>query len=781
MIPLFQFLLGTSLLPFFGLAWILILIIRLLQGLKKARLEIHGEALPQSVEPRASIIILNWNGRRLLEENLPSVTEAVWSDHSEHEIIVVDNGSEDDSVLFVRAQYPNIRVLALPGNLGFSKGNNYGVQQARYPFVVLLNNDMGVTPGFLRPLLAGFTQNVFAVSSQIDFSDPAKKREETGKTAACFYRGQFTFSHQVVQQWDQKRGYVPIFWAGGGSSAFDRDKFLALGGFRELYSPCYVEDTDLSFRAWKRGWRVLMAPSSRVYHEHRASSKRRFHPRQLEVLILRNQLLFSWTNLYDWPNLMAYGFYFPIIWIRTLLGRGSEFWKSLAGALASLPKVILLRCHEPPPILADRQIFQGIRERYRSYYPSRSGKAGNTSQSLRILMVTAYLPHLGYHAGAGRMFHLIRRLARHHQVSLLTFVENREEIPRAEPLREFCSSVRTVLRDPDYIKSLYIYEPFDAFFSTPFREALWEEMEREDYDLIHYEYAQMAAYILPACPIPQVLTEHEVNYAACRIQARLRRNWVQKIFWFYNYMQVMQREVRLMRRPDKLICMTPKDAGFFAGLVEDRRLAVIPTGVDLDHYDPRQCRLPEEFGSMVFVGSFNHHPNCEAMLFFCHEVLPAIRKVIPDARLYIVGANPPGEISALATHRQVVVTGFVEDLRPYLTRASIYVVPLRLGVGIRGKILEAWAMERPVIATSLACAGLPAMHGENVWMADSAAEIQSGILKLFADEELRRRLGRSGRRIAEAQFSWDTATDQLEALYRQVQTDSVLKTESVFF
>ncbi len=762
-----RFLLGVASLALFVPAWILVLAGRLLEGRRRPVVSAGSRPLPERHERRASIIILNWNGRRLLEENLPSVVEAVRSDHGEHEIIVVDNGSSDDSVSFVRGNFPEVKLVSLPENMGFSKGNNHGVELAGHPFVVLLNNDMRVEPDFLRPLLEGFDEDTFAVSSQVDFLDPARPREETGKTAAFLRRGWFSFAHQPPQEWDEQRGYVPIFYAGGGSSAFHREKYLALGGLRELYSPCYVEDTDLSFRAWKRGWKVLFAPRSRVHHEHRASSARRFAARDLEVLILRNQLLFAWVNLHDWKNLLWHGLVFPACWMRILLGRGSECAPALAQALRLLPQVLLLRRQEPAPARREREIFRELEERYRFYYDP-SKKSPGEGMPLRILMVTAYLPHLGHHAGAGRMFHLIRRMARRHKVSVLTFAESPAELERAEPLREFCASVRVLRRDPDYIRSLFIYEPFDAFYSTPFRRALLEELEKESFDLIHYEYAQMAAYILDGCPIPQILTEHEVNYAACRLQARIRPNWLQKVFWFYNYMQVMHREIRLMSRPDAVICMTPKDAGFFAGLMDSRRLEVIPTGVDLEHFDPACCPMAEEPHRLVFVGSFNHHPNCEAMLFFCREVFPLVEKEFPEVRLSIVGSSPPGEISALARSGKITVTGYVEDLRPHLLRASVYVVPLRLGVGIRGKILEAWAMQRPVLATRLACAGLPAVHGENVWLADTPAEMAAGIGVLFRDEELRRHLGAAGRRVAVEKYSWEAAAGRLESLYRKM-------------
>lgn len=763
-----QIFLGFLFLPFFWILWGAVLFIRLWEGVKGRDKKIEESPFPERSDRKASVIILNWNGRALLQENLGSVVQAVWQDNPEHEIMVVDNGSQDDSIPFLQEHFPDIRVLSLPENIGFSEGNNYGVRQARHPIVVLLNNDMRVPVGFLRPLLEGFGEDVFAVSAQIQFSDSTKKREETGKTMVSLNHGFFSFAHQNLESWDQRRKYIPIFWAGGGSSAFRRDRFLQLNGFSEMYSPCYVEDTDLSYRAWKRGWKILLATDSLVFHQHRASSKKRFREKELSILIQRNQFIFAWRNLYDWKPLFFHGALFPIFWLKILTTQGGFLWKALPQALQLSFPLLAARWREPAVVCNDRQIFHELEERYRYYAQSRKAAESKSScaKRLRILMITAYLPHLGYHAGAGRMFHLMRRIARNHDVSLLTFVENEQEKERSLPLYEFCSSVRILIRNPDYIGSLFIYEPFDAFYSTAFLQALHQELEREDFDILHYEYAQMASYVRKNCPIPQILTEHEVNFAACRIQAALKTNIIQKLSWYYNYMQVMQREIQLLQNPDKVIFMTPKDAGYFAGSLHEEKISVIRTGVDLDYFHPQPtCR--EEPYSMVFVGSFTHHPNCDAMLYFCQEVFPRIQDQFPQTRLYIAGSNPPGTICALAENPGIFVTGYREDLRPLMAKACLYVVPLRLGVGIRGKVLEAWSMARPVIATGLACAGLPVKHTHNIWIADTTEEFIQGITNLFQEQAVRNLIGQEGRKTAEEHFSWELAACRLESLYKR--------------
>jgi GT2 family glycosyltransferase len=188
------------------------------------------KALPAETTPisgLASIVVLNWNGKDLLAEGLPSIIKAVETDGRPHEILVVDNGSTDDSLEFLGKTFPGVRVLALPQNLGFAEGNNAGVRAAIHDVVILLNNDMIVDPGFIAPLLREFGPKTFAVSSQIFHQVPSRRREETGKTTAAFRRGMIDYSHREIEAAPLSRTHYPVLWAGGGSSAFHRSKFLA--------------------------------------------------------------------------------------------------------------------------------------------------------------------------------------------------------------------------------------------------------------------------------------------------------------------------------------------------------------------------------------------------------------------------------------------------------------------------------------------------------------------------------------------------------------------------
>ena len=260
------------------------------------------------------------------------------------EIIIVDNGSTDGSAEWIRTNYPDVCVVALPQNLGFGGGSNAGFRAAKNDIVVLLNSDMRVEPDFLAPLLAGFAdKTVFAVSCQIFLGDVSKRREETGLTEGWWQDGGLRVGHREDSAVDR---LFPCFYGGGGSCAFDRRKFFELGGFDELLAPFYLEDTDLGFLAWKRGWKVMYQPASVVHHEHRGTIGKRFSADYIESILRKNFLLFCWKNIHEWGRLAPH-FLFSFAgavmtgWSGNLPGRASA--GGILRAFGQIPRAMRSR------------------------------------------------------------------------------------------------------------------------------------------------------------------------------------------------------------------------------------------------------------------------------------------------------------------------------------------------------------------------------------------------------------------------------------------------------
>lgn len=716
-----------------------------------------------------SIIILNWNGRALLANCLPSVFTACRVSKLSTEVIVVDNGSTDGSAVWVRTSFPSANVIELVENVGFGAGNNIGVQHAKGEIVVLLNNDMVVERNFLGPLIRGFKAgpDVFAVGAQIYFRDERKRREETGKTFAHWDNGTIRFLHQEIGAMDRERRFVPIIWAGGGAAAFDRKKFDQLGGFRAIFSPAYYEDTDLSYRALKRGWRVLLAVESVVFHEHRASSSRRFSPFKLETLIQRNQLLFLWSNISDRGMLWRHLFTLPFRLINQTTKGGSL--TGLTGFLQALPRFAAARRlnHENrrKQQRTDRALL--VTSEWKREYLS------NTNR-LNILFVCPYLPCLGVHGGGARMFSLIQGLSKLHSISVLSYIEHEDERKRAKPLEAICANVTLIVRgqspeEPDWFH-IKPHRPVKEFGNPLMKQALEAEVRSGFYDLIQFEYFDMAwlAGALKKYAVPMVFTNHEVQSLA--IETRLHRgdhSFLDRIALRWEWMKVLHLERSVNRLFEKIVTFTREDADALTRYQPTLPVQVHPLGVDVRYFTPRRVVKGKGL-SLVFVGYFRHAPNEEAIKWFVATVWPTLKIRFEGIQLFLVGAEPSPSLRALHDGSSVTVTGTVADIRPFLAKSTAFIAPLFLGAGMRGKILEAWAMGKPVVATSLAVTGLKAVDGKNVLLANTAEEFIHRLGLVLGDLKLRKHLGEEGLKTVKRSHTWPMLIRLHNEIYREM-------------
>ncbi|MEA2651360.1 MAG: hypothetical protein QOI85_1081 [Chloroflexota bacterium] len=225
-------------------------------------------------------------------------------------------------------------------------------------------------------------------------------------------------------------------------------------------------------------------------------------------------------------------------------------------------------------------------------------------------------------------------------------------------------------------------------------------------------------------------------------------------------------ERRAMDRFDVVTTVADADAARLRALQPTARVDVVPNGVDAARFraDPHVTAAPS---SLVFVGAMAYPPNVAAMRYFTDEVLPIVRRNRPDARLTIVGRDPAPMVRAMASEG-VEVTGEVDDVRPYLAAAGIFVAPMVSGSGIKNKVLEAMAMARPVVATPLAVEGLRVRNGENVLVADSPAGLADAIERLIADAKERARIGDGGRALVERAYTWDACAARYEGIYQEL-------------
>jgi len=245
---------------------------------------------------KATLIIVNHNGRDLLVKSVPAALEAA-SQAGGHPVVVADDASTDDSVHFVSTSFPDVSVLPL-AKRGFGPTCNDAVAAAKTDLTVLLNSDVVVSPDFLPPLLADLeAEDVFAVGCKFLNPDGSLTHVLGNRTSGEWRGGLLQLHHETDPE--RLRETCPQLYPMGGAMAFRRRMWQALGGFDPLYHPFYWEDADLGYCAWRRGWRVLFEPASVVYHDQGGTIGRFYRPAHIELISARNALLFAWKNLLD--------------------------------------------------------------------------------------------------------------------------------------------------------------------------------------------------------------------------------------------------------------------------------------------------------------------------------------------------------------------------------------------------------------------------------------------------------------------------------------------------
>ncbi|MGH9582309.1 MAG: glycosyltransferase [Bryobacteraceae bacterium] len=703
----------------------------------------------------ASIVIPNWNGSKLLEEFLPSVLAAA-ATNPENEIIVVDNASTDGSAAFLQEHFPGVRVLALDRNLGFGGGSNEGFRAARNEIVVLLNNDMRVEPDFLAPLLAPFADPlVFSVSCQIFFADPAKRREETGLTQTWWEAGRLRASHRVDPVIDAP---FPCGYPGGGSSAFDRRKFLELGGFDRLLRPFYYEDTDLGHMAWKRGWKVLYQPRSIVHHVHRGTIGKAYSAAFIEGVINKNRILFAWKNIHDWRMLSGH-------FAACLLSAG------LVRAFAQLPEALQARWRARSlAVVSDTEAFR----RHRGAWFRDRFSAGNepVPEKLRVLFLAPYPILPPTHGGAVLMNATLRSLVPLADVHLIGFVEKPEQVAEQAPLARLCASARFFVRCivPPKNPSTLIPHAIREFTDADFAWAIDRTVYLRQIDVVQIDYTVLGSYAASYRHIPCILFEHDIFFQSL---GRGIRAGTAKFSYSaaIEFLRMLRYELRLWKQVARVqVCSAP-NANYLLSYAPQLRGCVdsgLRAAIDVSKYCfVRGAREPK---TMLFVGSFRHTPNVDALNWFADRVLPRVLAAEPEAKLIVIGSDLPENLKHLQERRGIEMLGCVADLSEAWERYCVFVCPILSGSGVRVKLLEAFASGIPAVSTSVGAEGLTSASGEICELADAPDDFAAAILRLFSDSAYAGELAaRARERVVRNHDAAEVAV-RLEASYREEVT-----------
>ena len=437
---------------------------------------------------------------------------------------------------------------------------------------------------------------------------------------------------------------------------------------------------------------------------------------------------------------------------------------------------------------------------------------------MKILILSPYPPYPPHGGGTMRIYQLIRGLAARHELTCLTFVPDDAAQRALDPLRAICRVLE--VRGPPSRGTLRrawttLTSPLPDMAlrnaARDYMRALEQLLGAERFDIIQAESIEMAGY-LPSYELKAkssellssssklktqnsklILDQFNAEYllqkraALTSLRGIARQSTIRDPqsairslagggYSLVQWLKLARYERRVMRDIDRIAAVSEEDRRTLLCLQPAARVGVVPNGVDTAHFS-RAALMGERAGplslaadTLVFSGTLDFRPNIDAVLWFAREVLPHIRARRPEARLLVVGKRPAPALRALAEQGALTLTGEVPDARPYIAGAAVYVVPMRIGGGVRLKLLEALALEAPVVSTSMGAEGLAGLcGGEHCLLADDPAGFAAAVLRLLEEPALGRRLGAAGRELVRQRYDWTAIVPRLEELYAEVR------------
>jgi polysaccharide biosynthesis protein PslH len=397
---------------------------------------------------------------------------------------------------------------------------------------------------------------------------------------------------------------------------------------------------------------------------------------------------------------------------------------------------------------------------------------GNGGLDLRILVVTPYLPFPPEQGFALRAHLLVRVLSRRHAVTILAYATPGDV--EARPVYEDLGiDVRTVVRSTrrlpplaQKVSSLLTGHSYrwQTTYRPEFQAAIDETMVGEGFDAVQLEAAEFWSYRYPG-GAKLVLDAHNVWYEIRERLLSLDRVPIRRQVRRIDLAKARREEHEAWERAD-LCLMTSEREGHIATRHGARTVAIVPNGVDIGYLHAVDAEPDPD--SIVFTGLISYRPNTDGVHFLVRDVMPRVWRQRPNAVLTVVGKGVPPSVAALAGPR-VKITGWVPDIRPYLSSAAVAVAPLRAGSGTRIKIIEAFALARPVVSTTIGCEGLDVRSGEHLLVADDADGFADGILAMLSDRSAAQAIGRAGRALLEREYTSDRIADRLEDAYRMLE------------
>lgn len=387
------------------------------------------------------------------------------------------------------------------------------------------------------------------------------------------------------------------------------------------------------------------------------------------------------------------------------------------------------------------------------------------NEQMKILFLAPRLPFPADTGGKIRTSQLLKQLLKEHDIYLLTF--DFDCTPEHLKMVQSWGCQVEVIKGYEMSK---VHMALGAIFSSipvsiskywqsPMRGAIRKVIDSFKPDMIYADHVHMGVYIADFPQEQWLIDEHNVEYKILERCHEVEKGFLKRWVYASQAKRMKKMEAHLLNQAKLITCCSQDDQALIHQLCHRAhgQVLVVPNGVDLDYFKPKMSKdNNDQQVNLIFTGSMDWMPNQDAILFLGEQILPLIWSKLPQAHLYVVGKNPPPAILDLAkTDKRIIVTGRVTDVRDYIALADIVLVPLRIGGGTRLKILEALAMKKTIISTTIGAEGIPLTHQKHIWLADEPKDFASAVEKIAQDNDLGVALGENGYELIKEHFGWD--------------------------
>jgi len=388
-------------------------------------------------------------------------------------------------------------------------------------------------------------------------------------------------------------------------------------------------------------------------------------------------------------------------------------------------------------------------------------------------MLTSKCPYPPHEGMTIRTYNLIKFMSNYHEIYLLTLIQNKEEISGLEQMKKYCKLVYGAPIRANNSRFLLTWYLFKSLFSgRPFisykydvkevRLKIRELVNKEKFDIAHLDLLHLVQYENEIRGIPKILIEHNVESILLSRRVKRENNLIIKAFLYTQYLKLRKYEKIMCERMEHCIVVSEVDRETLASMIPGLKVTVIPNGTDTDYFVNNETI---EKHLIVFVGNLTWFPNIDGIRYFIKRIFPIVLNAIPDIKFYIVGKNSPKYRIPRRYESYIHQTGVVSDIRPFVSRASVYIVPLRIGGGTRLKVLDAMAMKKAIVSTSVGCEGIEVMPGRDIVIEDNPVGFANHVVNLIKNPNLAGSLGENARNLVEKRYNWDIIYRKMHNIY----------------